>query len=77
MRTMRGAEPSPTTSILSAGRILVVVIEAPGLVRDAAPEGPLYREAPPEAGPATLTAVPYFLWANRSPGPMAVWLPEG
>ena len=28
------------------------------------------------AGPAALVAIPYHLWANRAPGPMAVWLPE-
>ncbi|MFO1143769.1 MAG: glycoside hydrolase family 127 protein [Amaricoccus sp.] len=39
--------------------------------------GDLYRDTPPEAGPATLTAIPYFLWANREPGAMAVWLREG
>ena len=25
---------------------------------------------------ATLTAVPYFAWANRGPGAMRVWLPQ-
>ena len=25
--------------------------------------------------PATLTAIPYFAWANRGPSPMQVWLP--
>jgi DUF1680 family protein len=25
---------------------------------------------------ATVTAIPYFAWANREPGPMAVWLRE-
>jgi DUF1680 family protein len=25
--------------------------------------------------PVTLTAVPYFLWGNRSAGPMRVWIP--
>jgi DUF1680 family protein len=25
--------------------------------------------------PATLTAIPYFMWANRTVGPMRVWLP--
>ena len=37
----------------------------------------LYRGTPPKAGPVTLTAIPYYLWANREPGPMAVWLREG
>lgn len=26
--------------------------------------------------PVTFTAVPYFAWDNRAPGPMVVWLPE-
>lgn len=25
--------------------------------------------------PLTVTAIPYFLWGNREPGPMRVWLP--
>ena len=37
----------------------------------------LYRGDPPKASAATLTAIPYFLWANREPGPMSVWLREG
>lgn len=31
------------------------------------------RERP--GTPLTLTAVPYFLWGNRSEGPMRVWIP--
>ena len=32
--------------------------------------------APGEARlPFTLTAIPYFLWGNRNPGPMRVWIP--
>jgi hypothetical protein len=27
------------------------------------------------SSPATLTAIPYFAWANRGPSPMQVWLP--
>jgi DUF1680 family protein len=26
---------------------------------------------------ATVPAIPYFLWANRAPGPMRVWIPLG
>ena len=37
----------------------------------------LYGGEPPKASAATLTAIPYFLWANREPGPMSVWLREG
>ena len=36
----------------------------------------LYRPAPPEETAATWTAVPYYLWANREPGRMLVWIPE-
>ncbi|MBB5801059.1 DUF1680 family protein [Saccharothrix ecbatanensis] len=25
--------------------------------------------------PITFAAVPYFLWGNRTPGPMRVWIP--
>jgi len=37
---------------------------------------PLYRTSPPKEGPATLTALPYYLWANRGQGSMVVWIPE-
>jgi DUF1680 family protein len=45
---------------------------------EAAAPRPLY--SPPAAmpvhrSPAMLTAIPYYLWANRSPGPMRIWLP--
>ncbi|MCT7377645.1 glycoside hydrolase family 127 protein [Chelativorans salis] len=36
----------------------------------------LYRTEPPRERPATLTAIPYFLWNNRGPGPMQVWIAE-
>jgi DUF1680 family protein len=38
----------------------------------------LYRKyAPPSPATAEtrLTAIPYFRWANRGPGPMRVWIP--
>jgi DUF1680 family protein len=41
-------------------------------------EGPLYRPfdpTPPRYTPVSLTAIPYYAWANREPGPMQVWLP--
>jgi DUF1680 family protein len=28
----------------------------------------------PLAAPASMTAIPYFAWANRDPGPMRIWL---
>ena len=36
----------------------------------------LYRTEPPAEAPATLTALPYYLWNNRQKGSMMVWLAE-
>jgi DUF1680 family protein len=30
----------------------------------------------PEGKAANWTAIPYYLWANREPGAMRVWVPE-
>ena len=38
--------------------------------------GNLYRTEPPAEAPAKMTAVPYYLWNNRGPGRMMVWIPE-
>ena len=58
----------------------VVAIEAPGAVVDiGAWQDALYRPAPTENLPqreVTLTAVPYYAWANRGPGTMRVWIPQ-
>ncbi len=37
----------------------------------------LYTCVRPEETSCTLTAVPYFAWANRAAGDMTVWIPEG
>lgn len=36
----------------------------------------LYRTTPPADERTTLTAVPYYAWANRGQGSMVVWVPE-
>jgi len=36
---------------------------------------PAYSPADNQAAARTLTTVPYFLWGNRTPGPMRVWIP--
>jgi hypothetical protein len=36
----------------------------------------LYRRLPPRHAPTTLTAVPYYIWNNRGPNRMIVWIPE-
>ncbi|MCX7671426.1 MAG: glycoside hydrolase family 127 protein, partial [Anaerolineae bacterium] len=59
----------------------VVTLTAAGLVRPpaAAWADQLYRPAvagEPRSGgqPITITAIPYYAWANRAAGPMQVWL---
>jgi len=34
----------------------------------------LYRPAQTEATPITIRAIPYYLWGNREPGEMQVWI---
>jgi DUF1680 family protein len=36
----------------------------------------LYRSKPPLEEPATLTAIPYYIWNNRGPNRMQVWISE-
>jgi uncharacterized protein len=38
--------------------------------------GALYSTEPPTAEAASLIALPYHLWANRTPGSMQVWVAE-
>jgi hypothetical protein len=59
----------------------VVALRGPAraLPPDAAWEGRLYRPtrsqpASPEGRLIEVTAIPYYAWANREPGPMQVWL---
>jgi DUF1680 family protein len=44
---------------------------------DGALSQPAASAPPPSRRPVALTAVPYFSWANRQPGQMAVWLRQG
>ncbi len=55
----------------------IVQLTAPARAVDQAEFAPLYRTTPPQEAPATLTALPYYLWANRGQGSMVVWIPEG
>lgn len=50
---------------------LVVAIQANVSVVEPAPDGLSVRLAP-----KTITAIPYYTWANRGKGPMQVWLPS-
>jgi DUF1680 family protein len=70
----------PRAAPLSAERADLLggatVLRAPGRELVPADGGPLYSAAPPGTREVTLTAVPYFLWANREPGSMEVWIAE-
>ena len=54
----------------------IVTLVADGHAVEDGLDGDLYRLAAPESQETTWTALPYFLWNNRAPGPMAVWIPE-
>ena len=55
-----------------------VTLRTPVVALSAEPDS-LYRDGTAGDRPAgtagTVAAIPYFLWANRSPGPMRVWIP--
>jgi len=54
----------------------VIVAKAKARQLVPAADGALYSASPPASRGATLTAIPYFLWANREPGSMQVWIAE-
>lgn len=54
-----------------------VAIEGSALAAASTDWNGLYRTEPARLADHALRAVPYFLWANRTPGAMAVWLAEG
>jgi DUF1680 family protein len=55
----------------------IVTTVADGALSDTTEWNGLYRERPPARRPAALTAVPYYIWNNRGPNRMTVWIPEG
>ncbi|MEQ7005778.1 beta-L-arabinofuranosidase domain-containing protein [Actinopolymorpha sp. B17G11] len=58
------------------GGVVTLTVPAVAVEPD---QGPLYRAYDPDRTVATrpvqLTAIPYYAWANREPGPMRVFLP--
>ena len=54
----------------------VVTLKAKALAIEESDWTTLYRTTPPADDAATLTALPYYLWANRGQGSMVVWVPE-
>jgi len=68
--------PSERTNVLP---VSIVVLQAQGELAPAQGNWSreLYREASTAQGRAvSLTAIPYFAWANREPGRMRVWIPR-
>jgi uncharacterized protein len=55
----------------------VTTIEVAGTTADHGRRRWPYAKSRGVRTPVTLTAVPYFAWANRGIGPMRVWLPDG
>ncbi len=56
----------------------VVVLEHPGSITPAAEQVGLYHAAttsPDTHDATTLTLIPYYAWANRTPSSMQVWIP--
>jgi DUF1680 family protein len=74
LKLPRSAElKSSTRADLFGG---AVTISAPARAIDTDDFDELYRASPPRETDATLTALPYYLWANRGKGSMIVWIPE-
>ncbi|GGN95861.1 hypothetical protein GCM10010112_86590 [Actinoplanes lobatus] len=72
-------DPAAPAAVAYHGSGLAPVTLRVGVRLRTASGGPLYRDlnrtGPPPAATTTVTAIPYFLWANREPGPMRVWIP--
>jgi DUF1680 family protein len=67
------------------GALLGGIVKLEGAATMLAPEsewdGRLYRTATSNSSgnrtPSRITAIPYYAWSNREPGPMRVWLRRG
>ena len=53
----------------------IVALTMPGM-RTLAPDHGLYADSAPREEPASLTAIPYYAWANRGENQMCVWIRE-
>jgi hypothetical protein len=70
-------DPAVPVAVDTGSPDFPVTLTATGAV-EAPASAALYSAEPPgesHAGQITFTAVPYFLWGNRKPGPMRVWIP--
>jgi DUF1680 family protein len=66
----------PAASI-ETGRLpdIPVTLVASGTVERPASDELYQFHSEVETEPIEITAIPYFLWGNRTPGPMRVWIP--
>jgi uncharacterized protein len=72
LRLPKTAQPSAELRQDLFGGIIAVIAEAEVAQADEA----LYQAHPFPRQAARLTAVPYYIWNNRGPNRMSVWLPE-
>ncbi len=73
LKLPRASQLEPVRAELFDG---IIQLRASGTAIDEAEWQTLYRTRPPREAPVTLTALPYYLWANRGQGSMVVWIPE-
>jgi DUF1680 family protein len=76
VQRMKIGRDAALTAVPSSDVFGAVTIRAEGSALRTDDWHSLYRATPSAEAPATLTAVPYFLWANRGKGSMVVWIPE-
>ena len=79
---LNGEEPTVHFEPDLLGGVVVLQAEAQLDAPDDGWKNSLYRTVHPREGDAqtratTVTAVPYYAWANREPGTMQVWLRNG
>jgi len=74
LRVPRGAAISIAERDDLFGGIVTLAVD--GCAIDVKWGDDLYRSAAPSTQPTRWVALPYFLWNNREPGEMAVWIPE-
>ncbi|WFE76666.1 glycoside hydrolase family 127 protein [Roseinatronobacter sp. S2] len=67
------ADDAPLTAEPS-GDLGGIVRLGASVLREGTVSQALYDSAPPARSPATLTAIPYYLWDNRAPGAMLTWI---
>jgi DUF1680 family protein len=74
-KSMKSFESRYDASLLDG----VTVLHHTGAAYEStAAQGPLYVSAnagPPKTRPESLTLIPYYVWANRKPTTMQVWIP--